>query len=118
MAVHQRTTYSIDATGKVLGRLASDIAFHLRGKHKPTYTPNIDDGDVIEVTNVRAMVLTGQKIDRKAYHHFTRYPGGYKSVALKQLIEKKPAEVLRRAVEGMLPKNRLRSILRKRLIIR
>ena len=114
----ERQKHTIDASGQSLGRLATQIAVLLRGKHKPTYTPNIDAGDIVEVTNVRAIRFTGQKMDKKAYHHFTGYPGGYKTLLLKKAFADDPKDVLRRAVDGMLPKNRLRVAFRKRLIIR
>ncbi|MBI4262495.1 50S ribosomal protein L13 [Candidatus Uhrbacteria bacterium] len=118
MAATQRTKHTIDATGKILGRLASEIATLLRGKNKPTYTPNIDAGDRVEVLNVAAIRVTGDKESKKEYHHFTGYPGGYKSMQLRVLKAKNPAEVLRRAVDGMLPKNRLRPTQLKRLTFR
>ncbi len=118
MSQIQRTKHTIDASGKILGRVASEIAILLRGKHRPTYTPNIDAGDIVEVVNVAAIRVTGEKESKKEYHHFTGYPGGYKSMQLKVLKAKNPAEVLRRAVDGMLPKNRLRASMIKRLIFR
>lgn len=117
MATPVRTTHTIDATGKVLGRLATEIVTLLRGKHKATFTPNIDDGDIVKVQNINGMKVTGQKMDQKEYHHFTGYPGGYKSLQLGKLMKTDPADVLRRAVDGMLPKNRLRATFIKRLTI-
>lgn len=113
----QRTVHTIDATGRVLGRLATEIVVLLRGKHKATFTPHIDAGDTVRIQNIRGMIVTGGKIDRKEYHHFTRYPGGYKSLPLKKLMKDDPADVLRRAVYGMLPKNRQRADFIKRLTI-
>lgn len=117
MPTQQRTIHTIDATGKVLGRLATQIVVLLRGKQKATFTPHIDDGDVVRVQNIGGMKVTGGKLDKKEYHHFTRYPGGYKSVGLKKLMKEDPADVLRRAVDGMLPKNRQRTGFMKRLTI-
>src|SRR4030043_753319 len=104
----------VDAEGKVLGRLATELAKILRGKNKPTYTPQIDTGDFIIVVNAEKVALTGKKMKDKIYYHHTGYPGGIKSTSVEKLLAKKPTEVLRIAVKGMLPKNSLgRQMLRK-----
>jgi len=111
----KRNTHTIDATGKVLGRLASKIAVLLRGKNKPDFAPNKDIGDFVIVKNVDKIKLTGKKRGQKIYYHHTGYLGGLKKVPLKKLFERNPGEVLRRAVFGMLPKNKLRAKQIKRL---
>ncbi len=97
----------MDAQDKVLGRLASEIATRLRGKHKPGYSPFIDMGDFIVVVNAEKVKLTGKKMDDKVYYHHTSYMGGLKSITARDLLRKKPTELLRKAVKGMLPKNSL-----------
>ncbi|MFA6130700.1 MAG: 50S ribosomal protein L13 [Patescibacteria group bacterium] len=104
-----REIYHVDASGKILGRLATDIALHLMGKHKTTYVPNIDDGDEIVVVNVSGIKVTGKKIEQKEYIRHTQYPGGIRRRTLKVLIKEDPAEVLRLAVSRMLPKNKHRA---------
>ena len=99
--------YLVDARGKVLGRLATHIAMRLRGKHKPIFTPHADTGDFVVVINADKLVLTGNKWDNKLYSRHTGYIGGLKQVSAKKLLEKKPEDVLRFAVRGMLPKNSL-----------
>ena len=111
----QRDWYLVDATGKTLGRLASEIAKILMGKHKPTYTPHVDNGDFVVVVNAEKIHVTGKKLEKKIYYWHTGYPGGLKSATLKELLRKKPAEVIRLAVRGMLPKNKLRDRRMKRL---
>lgn len=111
----QRETQTIDATGKVLGRLATEIAIFLRGKHKPDFLPYKDAGDFVIVKNVDKLRITGKKIEQKKYFRHSKYLGGVKEIPLKTLFKEKPAEVLRRAVVGMLPKNRLRAQMIKRL---
>ncbi len=109
-----RDWYLVDAEGKVLGRLAVEIARRLRGKHKPVYTPHVDTGDFIVVVNAEKISLTGKKLVDKVYHHHTGYPGGLKSVTAGKLLDKKPEELLFTAVRGMLPKNSLgRQMLKK-----
>ena len=103
----QRDWFLVDAEGQVLGRLATEIAARLRGKHKPVYTPHVDTGDFIIVVNAGKVVLTGNKLKDKIYYHHTGYPGGIKSVSAGKLLQEKPEEVLRKAVRGMLPKNTL-----------
>jgi len=99
--------YLIDAENRILGRLASQIAIRLRGKHKPIFTPHADTGDFIVVINADKVALTGSKWDNKIYYRHTGYMGGIKQISAKKLLEKKPAEVLRLAVQRMLPKNSL-----------
>ena len=106
--------YLVNAEGRVLGRLASGVAKILKGKHKPTYTPHLDTGDFIIVVNAEKVSLTGKKLKDKIYYHHTGYPGGIKAVSAEKLLAKKPAEMIRMAVKGMLPKNSLgRQMLRK-----
>jgi len=106
--------YLVDAEGTVLGRLAAGVAKVLRGKHKPTYTPHVDTGDFIVVVNARKVSLTGRKLKNKTYYRYTGYPGGIKEMSAEKLLAKKPTEMLRMAVKGMLPKNSLgRQMLRK-----
>ncbi|MBN2332845.1 MAG: 50S ribosomal protein L13 [Deltaproteobacteria bacterium] len=97
----------IDAKGKVLGRLATEIADILRGKNKPIYTPHVDTGDFVVVVNAQDIRLTGNKMADKMYHHHTGYPGGIRSISAEKLLDKKPEELIRLAVKGMMPKNRL-----------
>lgn len=111
----KRDTHTIDATGKILGRLATGIAVLLRGKHKPDFTPYKDGGDFVKVKNVDKVKFTGRKQADKKYYHYSGYPGGLKATPLGELFRKNPGEVLRRAVWGMLPKNRLRAQQIKRL---
>lgn len=103
-----RETYKVDAEGQILGRMAVDIAIHLIGKHRPDFQKHIDAGDVVEVTNVDKMVVTGKKLDQKEYFHHTQYPGGIKSKSMGVLMKENPAEVLRKSVSRMLPKNKHR----------
>jgi large subunit ribosomal protein L13 len=103
----QRDWYVVDASGQVLGRLATQIATLLRGKHKPTFTPHLDGGDFVIVTNAEKIRVTGRKADQKVYYRHTGYPGGLKMTSYKMMREKHPDRILRQAVKGMLPKNRL-----------
>ena len=103
----ERNWYVVDATDKTLGRLASEIATILRGKNKPMYAPNIDAGDYVIVINAEKVAVTGKKLDQKVYTHHSGYVGGLKTITLKKQLEKKPEEVLKHAVKGMLPKNAL-----------
>lgn len=104
----------VDASDKVLGRLASEIAKRLRGKHKPSYTPHLDVGDHVIVINARKIKVTGNKQTDKEYHHYTGYQGGLKTITFDKLMEKDATRVLRIAVQGMLPKGSLgRSMLKK-----
>lgn len=107
--------FVVDATDKTLGRLASEIALRLRGKHKPEYTPHIDTGDYIVVVNAEKVRVTGAKSTDKMYHHHTGYPGGLKSYSFEKLIERAPERVLQRAVKGMLPRNPLGRAMFKKL---
>lgn len=107
----------IDATDQVVGRLASRIAFVLRGKHKPYYTPHVDCGDNIIVINADKVVFTGNKMDQKKYIRHSGYPGGQRSRTAKEMMVKFPERVLEHAVKGMLPKNRLGSELYRNLYI-
>ena len=111
----QRDWYVVDATGKTLGRLASEIAKILMGKHKPTYTPHVDNGDFVVVVNAEKIFVTGKKLDKKIYYKHTGYMGHLKETTLKEMLQKKPEEVIRLAVRGMLPKNKLRKRRMKRL---
>ena len=111
----KRETHFIDATGKVLGRLASEVAILLRGKHKLNFNPSKDMGDFVVVQNVDRIKITGKKLEKKKYYRHSGYLGGLKEIPLKKLFKEKPAEVLRKAVYGMLPKNRLREKMIKRL---
>lgn len=103
----QRKWYVVDADGMVLGRLASQVASILRGKHKPTYTPHVDTGDHVIVINASKIRLTGKKLDQKHYYHHSGYVGGLKATNYRALLEKKPEFVIRHAVVGMLPKGPL-----------
>jgi large subunit ribosomal protein L13 len=106
--------FVVDAADKTLGRLASEIAHRLRGKHKPEYTPNVDTGDYIVVINAEKVRVTGAKATDKIYHHHTGYPGGIKSMSFEKLIDKAPERVIQGAVKGMLPRNPLgRAMFRK-----
>lgn len=97
----------VDATDKVLGRLATEIARRLRGKHKPEYTQHVDTGDYVIVTNVEKIRVTGRKTTQKMYYHHTGYPGGIRSTSFQKMQEKNPARIIELAVKGMLPKNPL-----------
>lgn len=109
-----RDWYVVDATGRTLGRLASELAIRLRGKHKPEFTPHVDTGDYIVVINTDKIRVTGNKLKDKIYHWHTGYIGNLKSTNLETLMAKAPEQVLTKAVKGMLPKNSLgRSMLRK-----
>jgi large subunit ribosomal protein L13 len=103
----ERKWLVVDAEGKTLGRLATQIANHLRGKRKPTYTPHVDVGDFVIVVNAEKIVVTGNKLEAKRYWRHSGYPGGIRSRTLGEQLERRPEEVIRRAVKGMLPRNRL-----------
>ena len=110
----ERKWYVVDAEGKTLGRLASEIANVLRGKNKPIYTPHIDTGDYVIVVNAEKVVTTGKKLNQKIYYHHSDYVGGMKETTLKEMMAKKPEKVLELAVKGMLPKGPLgRSMIKK-----
>ncbi len=110
-----RKWYVVDAEGMVLGRLASAVAARLRGKCSPLYTPHVDTGDSVIVINAEKVVLTGRKLDQKMYHRHSGYMGGLKSITARKLLEKRPEDLIRFAVKGMLPKNRLGRKLFKKL---
>ena len=103
----ERKWYVVDAEGKTLGRLASEVANVLRGKKKPIYTPHIDTGDYVIVVNAEKVVPTGKKLDQKKYYHHSEYVGGMKEATLKEMMQKKPEFVITHAVKGMLPKGPL-----------
>ncbi|HUL31172.1 MAG TPA: 50S ribosomal protein L13 [Thermodesulfobacteriota bacterium] len=106
--------YLVNAEGKVLGRLSTELAKILKGKNKPTYTPHLDTGDFVIVVNAGKVTLTGKKLKDKIYYHHTGYPGGIREMSAEKLLAKKPTEMIRIAVRGMLPKNSLgRQMLRK-----
>jgi large subunit ribosomal protein L13 len=102
-----RNWYLVDADGQTLGRLATQIADTLRGKGKPQYTPHVDTGDFVIVVNAEKIHVTGQKLDQKLVYRHSGFPGGLKSRTLREQLERRPTEVLRKAVKGMLPRNRL-----------
>jgi large subunit ribosomal protein L13 len=102
-----RRWYVVDAEGQTLGRLATHIADTLRGKDKPEYTPHVDTGDFVVVVNAEKIQVTGNKLDQKMYHRHSGYPGGLRSRTLREQLERRPTEVLRKAVKGMLPRNKL-----------
>ncbi len=102
-----RRWYVVDAEGQTLGRLATRIADVLRGKDKPTYTPHVDTGDFVVVVNAEKIQVTGNKLDQKMYHRHSGYPGGLRSRTLREQLDRRPTEVIRKAVKGMLPRNRL-----------
>jgi large subunit ribosomal protein L13 len=110
----ERKWYVVDAEGQTLGRLATEIARILRGKNKPQYTPHVDTGDFVVVVNAEKVVVTGRKAEQKVYRRHSGYPGGLKTTTYEQMLERRPTEILRRAVKGMMPKTRLaRQQLRK-----
>lgn len=110
----EREWLLVDATGQTLGRLATQIATALRGKHKPEYTPHCDVGDFVVVVNADKIAVTGKKRDEKLYHRYSGYPGGLRSRTLAEMLDRRPEEPLRLAVKGMLPRNRIaRAQLRK-----
>src|SRR6266700_7042299 len=102
-----REWYVVDADGQTLGRLATRIADRLRGKGKPEYTPHVDTGDFVIVVNAEKIKVTGNKLDQKRYYRHSGYPGGLRSRTLREQLDRRPTEVLRKAVKGMLPRNRL-----------
>lgn len=109
-----RKWHIVDAEGRTLGRMASEVAKILRGKHKPIFTPHVDTGDFVIIVNADKVRLTGAKMDEKDYHHHSGYPGGLKVVKFKSMLKDKPIVVVREAIKGMLPHNRLgRAVIRK-----
>ncbi|MEJ2315927.1 MAG: 50S ribosomal protein L13 [Gammaproteobacteria bacterium] len=111
----RRDWYVVDADGKTLGRLATEIARRLRGKHKPEYTPHVDTGDYIVVINAEKIRVTGNKLQQKMYHHHTGYIGNLKSISLEKQLQKAPERVIETAVRGMMPKNKLGRAMFKKL---
>ena len=111
----QRSWYLVDADGKTLGRLASKIAMILMGKNKPIYTAHVDTGDHVVVINAKKILLTGDKLNKKIYYSHSNYPGGLKEINAKKLLEKKPEMVIEKAVQRMLPKNKLGRAMAKKL---
>src|SRR5215204_4932826 len=110
----EREWYVVDAEGRTLGRLATEIADTLRGKRKAQYTPHVDTGDFVVVVNAEKIAVTGKKLDDKIYYRHSGYPGGLKQRTLREQLDRRPTEVIRKAVKGMLPRNRLgRAQLRK-----
>ncbi len=107
--------YVIDAENMVLGRLASQVATILRGKHKPTFTPHMNGGDFVIVVNAEKVAVTGNRLDQKLYYRHSQYPGGLKIETLRQALERHPERVIERAVKGMLPRNRLGEDIRLRM---
>lgn len=103
----QREWWIVDAEGKTLGRLASEVARILRGKHKPYYAPHLDCGDYVIVVNAEKIHVTGRKLDNKIYYRHSGYPGGLKKMTLREMLQRRPTRVIRKAVWGMLPHNRL-----------
>ena len=106
-ADRERNWVVVDAAGKTLGRLATQVADILRGKRKPTYTPHVDVGDFVVVVNAEKVVVTGDKLAKKRYYRHSGYPGGLRSRTLGEMMERRPEEVIRRAVRGMMPRSRL-----------
>ncbi len=113
----ERKWYVIDAEGEIVGRLCSRIAHVLRGKHKPSYTPHVDCGDYIIVINADKVRFTGSKMAQKEYQNYSGYPGGQKTMTAKELLDKKPRDIIERAVKGMLPKNRLGRKMFKKMFV-
>lgn len=111
----ERKWYVVDANGKTLGRLASEVAKILRGKNKPIYTPNVDTGDYVIIINAEKVAVTGKKMEQKVYTHHTGYISGLKQITLKKQLEKHPEDVMIHAVKGMLPKNALGRKMMKKL---
>jgi len=111
----KRTWYLIDLKDQVLGRVATQIAFHLMGKNKSLVSPNLDNGDFVVAINAKDIKVTGKKLDQKLYQSHSGYPGGFKEFTLKQMMDKDPRKVIEQAVKGMLPKNKLQSPRMRRL---
>lgn len=110
----KRDWFVVDAAGKTLGRLATEVATRLRGKHKPVYTPHVDTGDYVVIINAEKVAVTGKKASDKMYYHHTGFPGGIKEASFEKLIARKPEKVIELAVKGMLPRNPLgRAMFRK-----
>ena len=113
----ERKIYTIDASGKILGRLATEIVILLRGKDNPNFTPHSDTGAIVIVKNIKKIKISGKKFSQKKYYHHTGYLGGLKEVSFEKIFEEEPSKVLIKAVFGMLPKNKLRAKQIKRLKI-
>lgn len=111
----ERKIHLFDAKNKILGRLATEVARVLSGKNKVDYVPHIDNGDIVVVINADLVAFTGNKLEGKIYHRFSGYPGGITSVMLKDLLKNDPTKVIKNALYGMLPKNKLRDVMMKRL---
>ncbi len=111
----ERKWYVIDAEGKTLGRLSTEVASILRGKKKPIYTPHVDTGDYVIIVNAEKVEFTGKKLDQKLYRHHTGWPGGLKEITARQLMVRKPTKALELAIKGMLPKNSLGRQMYKKL---
>ena len=121
MTKTERKLHKIDASGKAVGRLASEIAVILRGKNKPEFEPRLDNGDIVEVANIDKLKFTGKKLDQKNYFRYSGYPGGLRTESMKKLRQSRPdgaAEILKRAVRKMLPPVKFRRDVLKRLIIK
>lgn len=112
-----RKWHLFDAKGKVLGRISSEISKHLIGKTKPYFVRNLDCGDYVVVVNAKDIKVTGKKLTRKTYYRHSGYPGGFRAETLSELIDRRPEEVIRRAVKGMLPQNKLKALMLKRLYV-
>ena len=113
----ERKWYVVDAADHTLGRLASEVASVLKGKNKPIYTPHLDTGDYVIVINADKIKVTGKKLDQKLYRKHSEYTGGFKEITLRQMLDKKPEEVILHAVKGMLPKNTLGKDMLKKLYV-
>lgn len=111
----KRNWHLIDLSGKTLGRISTVIALHLMGKNKPTYSPNMDDGDFVVVINAKDIVVTGKKLAEKKYYRHSGFPGGLREENLGELMKRDPRKVIERAVKGMLPKNKLQDVRLSRL---
>ena len=114
----KRNTIEVDAAGQAVGRVASLVATYLQGKHKPDYIAHIDNGDMVIVLNAGKVKFTGKKLVQKDFKHHSMHPGGLKVRAMKHVFDKNPGDVIRHAVNGMVPKNRRREILMKRLTVK
>jgi large subunit ribosomal protein L13 len=114
----ERKLHVIDAEGKAIGRLATEIATILRGKNKVSYRPHLDEGDCVQVINADKVKITGKKLQQKKYYRVSQYPGGLKETSLEELMAKKPGEALKKAVKQMLPNNKLRPGMLKRLTVK
>ena len=113
----ERKWYVVDAKDAVLGRLSTEVATLLRGKHKPTYTPNVDCGDYVIVVNAEKVLLTGDKLDKKLYRYHTGYPGGLKTRTARKMLDVQPQKVVELSIKGMLPKSKLGNAMYKKLFV-